>query len=457
MSEHTIAAKATPNGEGGVSIIRISGEQAVEIAQKVFFPKHKKNLAELSGYRAAFGELRSVDGEFIDQAVAVVFKAPKSYTAEDVVELQCHAGQAVSDAVLRAVLDSGAVLAEPGEFTKRAFLNGRISLSEAEGIASLISAQTKQAGKAAAALMNGAMYKEMSEITAKILDLETHLSAALDFPEEDIEPVDEQYAKELLGFAQNRLAILVENYDAGMAVLNGVTATIAGAPNVGKSTVMNLLSGFEKAIVTEKAGTTRDVIEQRINIGGTTLILSDTAGIRDKTDDQIEAIGIDRAKEKIEQSSLVIAVFDNSKQLCDGDIKFINSLKDKNVVALVNKSDLEGNLDIEVVKQNFANVGVIQANDLSSKETIERLVSAAVGTNNLSPEVPILANERQRTAARNALLAVTTAIKELENKNTYDIVYDILEQALEYLYELSGQNVSSTVIDEVFSKFCVGK
>ncbi len=457
MHNNTIAAKATPNGEGGVSIIRISGQKAFEISQKIFFPKHKKSLSDMKGYTATFGEVRDIKGDFIDQAVALVFKAPKSYTAENVVELQCHAGQAVSDMVLRAVLDAGAELAQPGEFTKRAFLNGRISLSQAEGIAKLISAETKQAGKAAAALMNGEMFKKIDDIMNRILELESHLSASLDFPEEDIEPVDVEYAKQTLEFCIVELEELLKNYDAGIAVLDGVTATIAGAPNVGKSTVMNLLSGFEKAIVTDKAGTTRDVIEQRINIGKTTLIISDTAGIRDYSDDAIEVIGIDKAKEKIEQSSLVIAVFDNSKTLSDEDFNFIKSLEQKNVVALVNKSDLEPKLDIEYIKQQFSCVGIIQANDQTSKQEVDRLISVAIGTNKLSDQTPVLANERQRVSAKNAFETLVSAKKLLCGGETYDIIYDILEEALEHLATVSGKNVPETVIDEVFSKFCVGK
>ena len=336
----TIAAISTAQGEGGVGVIRISGEDSAVIADRVFKNINSKKLAEMKGYTAAFGKI-IYNNEELDEAVALVFKAPHSYTGENVVELSCHGGVYITKQVLRAVLDAGAVPAEPGEFTKRAFLNGKIDLTEAEAVIDIITAKSRGAARSAMCVKEGALRRKISAVKDDLLSLTAHLSAWADYPEEDIAEVDDDMIYSTCDSAVNELEKMLSTYDAGQAVKQGIDTVIAGRPNVGKSTLMNLLSGSEKSIVTDIPGTTRDIVEDTVVVGDVILRLSDTAGLRN-TDDAVEKIGVDRAKKRLEQCGLLLAVFDNSQTLSEDDYNLIEASQGVPTIAIINKTDLDG-------------------------------------------------------------------------------------------------------------------
>ena len=451
----TIVAIATPYGMGGIGIIRVSGTEAISIVDRIFISLDGCSLLEGKGYTVRLGII-SIDGEKVDEAIVLLFKAPHSYTGEDVVEIQCHGGPVVLETILRSLVNNGARVAMPGEFTRRAVVNGRISLSEAEGVAKVISAVSKQGEQAAFALSKGLLFYKTETLKNQIITLQGAITAYIDFPEEDVEIFSDDEMKDRLLSIKGELNTLLQSYETGLVILDGIKTVIVGSPNVGKSTIMNLLAGYDKAIVTPIAGTTRDILEHQIRIDGITLILADTAGIH-KTDNPIEKIGIERAYERIKESDLVVAVFDNSKNLSLDDYELMEQIQSEKVIVVVNKVDLARKLELEEIKKRFSNIIYVSANNEIYLETICEAIKNTVGTKDFSPEVPILVNERQRAAASGALEAIKTSINALATGLTMDVVYISLDSALESLMELSGENVSDAVLDEVFSKFCVGK
>ena len=451
----TIAAIATPAGKGGIGIVRVSGAKAHETAAAVFRAKSGEDIKKIKGYTARLGNVVSREGTIIDEAVALVYREPKSYTGEDAVEIMCHGGEIVCENVLAELIAAGAVMAGPGEFTRRALVNGRLTLTEAEAVCDLINAASRQGGNAAAALQSGALYRKTVSLKERILEIQVHITAYIDFPEEDVDEIDLKSLQEKIETLKQQLEKLLASYDVGASVLRGVPAVIAGSPNVGKSTLLNLLSGSQKAIVTPIAGTTRDVVEQQIRLGGTTLILADTAGIRESAD-EIEKLGIERAVSRVDEASLVLAVFDASRSLDEDDRRVIVHVKGKRVVAVVNKTDLEQKLDTEELEKVFGDIIYISANDESAIAELDAAVARAVEIDKLDPDEPLLANERQRGCARRAQSAVAEAAAASRG-TTLDVVYALLGEALEALAELSGENMTETVLDEVFSRFCVGK
>lgn len=455
MKDTTIAAISTAQGAGGIGIIRISGENAIEIADKVFVSFSGVKLCDLEGYRAAYGNIVA-DNETIDECVALVFRAPKSFTGENVVELCCHGGNLITKLVLRAVLNSGAVPAEAGEFTRRAFVNGKMNLSEAESIMNLISAQSKSALKAANEVRQGAVSKKIYAICDKLEYLAAHLSAWADFPEEDIPEVNDENLRLTLTECLSELDALIRNYDAGKAITEGVPTAILGKPNVGKSTLMNLLSGFDKSIVTDIPGTTRDIVEETVVLGDIILRLSDTAGIRE-TDNVVEKIGVDRAKEKIEQSQLLLIVFDSSLPLDDEDKLIIEAVGDTPAVAVINKSDLENKIDTNYIESKFEYIVYLSAKQGLGKDELISAVSKATGAEDFSASAVLLAGERQRAAAEDARDNLKSAIDAMDMGFSLDAVTIDLENSLSKLYELVGKNVSEEIVDKVFHSFCVGK
>ncbi|MBQ3299122.1 MAG: tRNA uridine-5-carboxymethylaminomethyl(34) synthesis GTPase MnmE, partial [Ruminococcus sp.] len=384
----TIAAISTAQGEGGIGVIRVSGDGAIEIADKVFKNINNKKLSDMKGYTAAFGSI-VFGGEKLDEAVALVFRAPHSYTGEDVVELSCHGGMYITKQVLRAVLEAGAVPAEAGEFTKRAFLNGKLDLTEAEAVIDIISAKSRSAARSAICVKEGALRKKITEVKDDLLSLTAHLSAWADYPEEDIAEVSEEDILVTCEKAELTLKRLLDTYDSGQAVKQGIDTVIAGRPNVGKSTLMNLLSGTEKSIVTDIPGTTRDVVEDTVLVGDVILRLSDTAGLRD-TDDAVEKIGVDRARKKLSQCGLLLAVFDNSRELDSDDLELIEMSREVPTVAIINKTDLEAKLDISKIKYNISNIVYVSAAKGEGREDIINAVEKIAGTQNLNPSEGIL-------------------------------------------------------------------
>lgn len=453
--DSTIAAICTAQGEGGIGVIRISGENAFEIADKVFKNINNKKVADMKGYTAAFGKVFDVEEE-IDEAVVLVYKAPHSYTGENVVEISCHGGIFITKQVLRAVLNCGAVPAQAGEFTKRAFLNGKIDLTEAEAVIDIISAKSRSAARAALFVKDGVLRRKIDRVKENLLAQAAHLSAWADYPEEDIAEVSDDELFATFDDSIKVLKGLLDTYDSGQAVKQGIDTVIAGRPNVGKSTLMNLLSGYEKSIVTDIPGTTRDIVEDTVVLGDVILRLSDTAGLRD-TDDKVEQIGVDRAKKRLEQCGLLLAVFDNNQILNEDDYDLIESARNVPSIAIINKTDLEQKLDADYISSKIENVVYISAISGECREELTKAVEKIAGTAKLNPSEGILSNERQRLAVANALSSVTEARTALDMGLTYDAVTVSLEDAISNLLELTGESTSDEVIDRVFHNFCVGK
>lgn len=451
----TIAAISTGQAAGGIGIVRISGETALNIADRIFKSVSGLKLNELSGYRAALGTV-FLDEKPVDEAIATVFRAPKSYTGEDVVELSCHGGLYVTRQVLRAALSAGAVAAEPGEFTKRAFLNGKMDLTKAEAVMSIISAQGEQAKAAALGTLDGLLYRKISGISGELKGLAASLAAWVDYPDEEIEDLPDDKILSVLENAASSLSDLIARFDSGRAVLEGVDTAIVGKPNVGKSTLMNLLTGTEKSIVTEIAGTTRDIVEETAVVGGVVLRLCDTAGLRE-TDDKVESIGVARAKQKLETATLILAVFDASAPLEEQDKALFPLCKEKHAIAIVNKTDLPTQLDTKILDTVFNKVVYISAKENNGLQSLEQAIAEVLGTAAFDSSAATLMNERQLACCSAALDAVKEAHDALASGVTRDAVQVCVDSAIESLDTLTGERATESVVNEIFSRFCVGK
>lgn len=450
-----IAAISTPLGTGGVGIIRISGKNATEIADRIFVSVNGKKLSSSKGYRAYFG--RIFDGETaVDEVVCLVFRAPHSYTGEDVVEINCHGGVVLLKKILRLVLQNGAQAAAPGEFTKRAFLNGKLDLSEAESVMTLISAQGEQGANAAFNQLEGSLSRKIEKINSSLLSLAAHIAAWVDYPDDEIEELGNNELYSTIYNAYLELCALLSNFDSGMAVTNGVEAAIVGKPNVGKSTLMNLLTGYDRSIVTEIEGTTRDVVEETVNLNGCILRISDTAGMRE-TGDIVEKLGVERSRKKLERAAIVFAVFDLSKPLSDEDNELIDECKNKNVIPIVNKTDLEPRLDVDYIKNKLGSPLFISAKSGDGYNDLCDRVAELMGTKNFDTTSAMLVNERQRICCQKASDALKDALEALNIGLTPDAIGVCIDDAIAALLELTGQKASEAVVDEVFKQFCVGK
>lgn len=451
----TIAAISTPQAAGGIGVIRISGDDAIAVAEKVFKPISGKKLSDMKGYQAAFGAVEC-EGERIDEAVCLVFRAPKSYTGEDVVELSCHGGLFVLQKTLRAVFSAGAVSAEAGEFTKRAFLNGKMDLTEAEGVMSIIGAKGEQAAKAALNTLDGALSKKISEICHSVVEVCAALGAWVDYPDEDIDEMSREEIEERLTRAKDELDGLLSRFDAGQAITEGVHTAIVGKPNVGKSTLMNMLTGYERSIVTHIAGTTRDVVEETVRLGDVVLRLADTAGIHD-TADEVESIGVNMAREKLERASLILAVFDSSQEIDNEDRQILEYCEGKSCIAVINKSDLQEKLDEKRIAESIERSVKISAENGSGYDELKQAVEEILGTDKIDTSSAMLTTERQRSSAVKASECLEEAISALKLGVTLDAVNVSADCAVQALLELTGERASEAVVDEVFRNFCVGK
>lgn len=451
----TIAAISTAQGQGGIGVIRVSGEQAFTIVDKIFKSVSGKKIMDIKGYTALFGHIYNNE-EVLDEAVVLKYVAPKSFTGENVVEISCHGGMYITKEVLNAVIMSGASLAEPGEFTKRAYLNGKMDLTEAESVMDIISAKSKSAARAALFVKDGALFKKSQQVKQLLLDKAAHLSAWADYPEEDIPEVTEDSIMEAIEESISILEKLLSTYDMGQVVKEGIDTVIAGRPNAGKSTLMNLLVGREKSIVTNIAGTTRDVVEDTVLVGNVMLKLSDTAGIRD-TDNEIEKIGVQKTFDKINGAGLVIALFDNNEVLNSEDIDLINKIKDMPCIAVINKIDLEDKVDKKYITDNIENVVYISAKQQDNIDELKNMIEKIAGTEGFDPSAGIIANERQRNAIRNAVNSLYEAKESLAMGMTMDAITVSLQETIDYLLELTGEKAGEEIVDSVFHNFCVGK
>lgn len=451
----TIAAISTGQAAGGIGVVRISGENALSVADRIFKTVSGIKLEKLSGYKAAFGKV-FFEEKCVDEAVALVFKAPKSYTGEDVVEISCHGGLLVTKQVLRAALANGAVPAEAGEFTKRAFLNGKMDLTRAESVMNIISAKSEQAKSAALNTLDGALYKKISEISLSLKKIAAQMAAWVDYPDEEIDDLSDDKLKETLLTAKAELEKLIKSFDVGKIIIEGVETAIVGKPNVGKSTLMNLLSGCEKSIVTSVAGTTRDIVEETVTLGNNVLRLADTAGLHD-TEDTVEKIGVDRTRQKLDRASLVLAVFDSSTEVDDEDMEIIKMCNGKNAVAIINKTDLNTKFNAEKINKNFENVVYLSAKDRNGIQELEKAIEKVLGTADFDTSAATLMNERQLACCMAALQSIDEAISALEIGMTRDALNVNIDVAVESLDTLTGEKATESVVNEIFSQFCVGK
>ena len=451
----TIAAISTPKGEGGIAIIRISGDKSFEILDKIFIKKNPN--ADLGFYKLNYGFIK--DGEkTIDEVMAVRLKAPRSYTCEDIVEINCHGGTLVSEKVLELVLRNGARHAESGEFTKRAFMNGRIDLSQAEAVMDIIQGKTEKSVSLSLDQLRGDLRDKVNEFKKALLDITAHVNVVLDYPEEGIDdplPVELRDNLEKVYEEANRL---IDSYNTGKKIKEGIKTVIVGKPNVGKSTLLNALLHEERAIVTHIAGTTRDVIEEIINIKGIPLVLVDTAGIR-KTDDIVENIGVEKSKQFIEKADLVLLVLDASKELETEDIEVITKIKENNkkVIVLLNKIDLNKKINLE--GHNLENIVEISAKDNIGIEDMQEKIYSYIVEEDVenSSEKLIITNIRHKTALEKTKDAIRNIFETIDMGLPMDLISVDLKEALDSLSEITGEISSEDILDHVFGNFCVGK
>lgn len=456
--EKTIVAISTANGNGGIGIIRLSGKNTFDIIKKIFKPKNSSE--EIKGYSMKYGNIiNPKNNEIIDEVLVSYFIAPKSYTTENMCEINSHGGMIVEKKILEICLENGAELAQPGEFTKRAFLNGRIDLSQAEGIIDLINAKSDMEAKESLGQLKGFLSSQIKEIEQKLLDIMVDIEVTIDYPEYDVDEVTNNKANESLQTILNLLEKLEKSFDRGKILKDGIKTVILGKPNAGKSSLLNALLKEDRAIVSDIAGTTRDTIEEYINLDGIALKLIDTAGIRD-TENTIEKIGVEKSKKLAESADLIIAIIDNSQNLDDDDRRILEIIKDKKAVIVLNKVDIK--------YKNEENEREIQK---LCKPIVKMSAKNETGLDNLYTEIirlfeindisngneVLITNERHKKQIKKAKENIEKAIETVKSQMPVDIVTIYITQALEDLGEITGQNVSENIINEIFSKFCLGK
>lgn len=445
-TEDTISAIATAIGTAGIGVIRMSGENSIDIADKIF----DKDLKKVQDRSIIFGHVTNSAGEIIDEAIILIMRAPHSYTKENVVEIQCHGGAEVLRQVLSRTFEAGARPAERGEFTKRAFLNGRLDLTQAQAVLDIIQAKTSTALSVAQNQLLGKTSKKIRELRQNILDVLAHIEALIDFPEDDIDEIfigdiDKKIAAQI-----EEIKIFLDNQKSGRILREGLETAIIGKPNVGKSSLLNFLAETERAIVTDIPGTTRDSIEEFVNIGGVPLKIIDTAGIRN-SDNPVEQIGIERARDCASRAELILALFDGSRQLSDEDFEILKIIENRNAIILVTKADLPQLIDVTKF-ESFIPISVKK--NLGVGKFLSA-ISEKVG--NVNAEMNFVRDEREADLLRRAVKNLEEARFTLQKNIGIDFISIDLRTALELLSELTGESVTEDVIDEIFSKFCIGK
>lgn len=456
----TIAAISTATGSGGIGIIRMSGDKCFEILKKIFISSQELILEDIKGYTIKYGYIINTETkEKIDEVLVSFFKNPKSYTRENMCEINSHGGIVVERKILEECLKNGAELAEPGEFTKRAFLNGRIDLSQAESVIELINAKSDREAHESLNQLQGELSKKINIIKNKMLDIMADIEASIDYPEYDIEELTEEKTIRVLSEIKEKLIKLEESFHTGKLIREGIKTAIIGQPNAGKSSLLNAILKEERAIVSEYAGTTRDTIEEFITIKDIPLKIIDTAGIRD-TNNAIEKIGVEKALKIAENADLVIAIIDNSKDLDNEDIKILNIIEDKNAIIVLNKidkDDKKAENRREIVKTNKPIIKISAV----TKEGIEDLYNEIVKMFNINKieatNDTVITNVRHKNQIDKAVKSINEAINVAKEKQTEDILAIYIKQTLEDLGEITGDNVSEDIINEIFSKFCLGK
>jgi tRNA modification GTPase len=451
-----IAALATPPGHSGVAVVRISGYGAVAIAERLFAADDGYPLQETVSRQMVYGRILDEHGRTLDRGLCVVFRAPGSYTGEDVVEFHTHGAPRVWDSVLKALYAGGARGARPGEFTRRAFMAGKMDLTSAEAIIDLITAETADAARNAAGQMNGALRAKIESILDPLMAMSAQFHAAIDYPQDDTPPLLTEEAAAAIASAITELRAMAGTYGQGQILRQGVNCAIIGRPNVGKSSLMNALAGYDRAIVTAQPGTTRDTIDECVQLGGVLLRVTDTAGIRE-TGDQAEKMGVARALAAAEEADLVFIVLDGSQPLNDQDRAAIDAARGRTAVILVNKSDLPLGMDVDALEAAFLYVFRVSALHATGLEQLEPLLRRLYGTGQLSSDGQILTNGRHAEAVERAITALAAAEEALASGVTLDAVLSDVEAAMSVLEEIIGRRISEEIIGRIFDRFCVGK
>lgn len=453
----TIAAISTAPGNAGIGIIRLSGDDCFKILQKIFKPKNK---GKIKGYTIKYGNIvKSENDEIIDEVLVSYFVAPKSYTKENMCEINSHGGIVVENQILEECLKNGAVLAEPGEFTKRAFMNGRIDLSQAEAVIDIINSKTEKEMMVAQRHLEGSLSKKIKDIQGEILNLMADIEASIDYPEYDIEETTNKKINDTLNSVEEKLLKLKNSFENGKILKEGIKTAIIGKPNVGKSSLLNLILGENRAIVSDIEGTTRDTIEEYINIKGVPLKIVDTAGIR-KTNDEVEKIGVERSINNISDAELIIALFDDSRTFDDQDQKILDLIEGKKTIILINKIDLGKNLIKENEKLKKFKNNIIEFSTINETglDKLYNKIEEIFKLNELDCEnTEIITNNRHKQQILYALKDVEKGRESLETHMPVDITAICLKDILEKLAEITGENVSEDIINEIFKKFCLGK
>ncbi len=456
----TIAAISTAPAIGGIGIVRMSGKECFEVLEKIFKPKNPETIENIAGYRIKYGTIVNPEtNRVVDEVLVSYFKCPKSYTAENMCEINSHGGIVVLREILELCLKNGAELAKPGEFTERAFLNGRIDLTQAEAIIDIINAKSTREAQESANQLEGYLSRKINEIREKIMDIMVNIEANIDYPEYDVEEVSNKDAENKLKEIENELIKLSKTFENGKILKEGVKIAIIGSPNAGKSSLLNSMLKEERAIVTDIAGTTRDIIEEQISIEGIPFKVIDTAGIRDAKD-KIEQIGIEKSKKAANEADVILAVFDSSVPLNDEDREILNLLKHKKSIIVLNKTDLKQIVNNECKEIQDVNTEVINIS-LKNNEGLERIYESLVKMFNLNQinldnELTIT-NIRHQELINKAIESTRMALNDLTNSMPIDIISINIKEILEHLGEITGDNVSEDIIKNIFAKFCLGK
>lgn len=460
----TITAIATPIGSGGIAILRLSGSSAEDIAQKLITTKNKKPLRDLESHKLTLCNVHAADDDsaLIDEALVAVMRAPHSYTGENVVEINCHGGFFAAKKILEELLKAGARLAEGGEFTRRAFINGKTDLTAAEATMDVIDSHSGLGLQNAARSLTGKLAEKINAIRSDVIAITSHISAAADYPEEVDAPEENELTDDILKI-RNSISDLLGTFDTGRMLRDGITTVIIGKPNVGKSSLLNALSGNDRAIVTDIPGTTRDVIEEYINSGGVALRLLDTAGIRDGAG-EVESLGIERTKEQIKEADLCLFLIDSSAELTPDDLKIADEISDKNMLLILNKTDKEMKTSKEAVSEKLKINPEFIIETATPKgevpkgiDSLHQAISEMFLSGNINSGDVYLSNARQRDSLLKALDAICRVQESINMGMPYDLLYVDLEDALSALGEITGLTVQEEIIDQVFSRFCVGK